>query len=70
MHQENCPYTAFEVNRGLYQFTVMSFGITNRIACFQRAIDNFISEQELVSTYASKGNMTKWGLTENEHDKI
>ena len=48
----------------------MSFGITNRIACFQRAIDNFISEQELVSTYASKGNMTKWGLTENEHDKI
>ena len=47
LREEDSPYTAYEASGGLHQFKRMPFGITNGVACFQRAMDNFILEEEL-----------------------
>ena len=36
------PYTAFEADGNLYQFTRIPFGVTNGVAAFQRVTDNII----------------------------
>ena len=36
------PYSAFEIDGKLYQFTRLLFGPTNAVAVFQRKIDEFI----------------------------
>ena len=37
--EEDKPYTAFEANGKLYQFSRIPFGVANGVACFQRIID-------------------------------
>jgi len=44
---EERPFTAFEANGKLYQFTRIPFGVTNGVACFQRVIDSVISKEDL-----------------------
>ena len=35
LRQKEKPYTAFEASGALYQFTRVTFGVTNGVACFQ-----------------------------------
>ncbi len=65
---EDKPYTAFEAAVGLYQFTRIPFGVTNGVACFQRKMDEFISEEELKGTFAYLDNVAICGRTQVEHD--
>ena len=67
--EEDCPYTAFEADGGLLQFTCMPFGITNEVACFQRSMNNFISKEELHDTFAFMDNITICGMSKNKHDE-
>jgi transposase InsO family protein len=68
IRQEDKPYTAFESSGSLYQFTRIPFGVTNGVACFQRIMDSFISEEKLAGTFAYLDNVTICGMTQQEHD--
>ncbi|PIK34785.1 hypothetical protein BSL78_28388 [Apostichopus japonicus] len=63
---EDRLYTAFEADRGLYQYTRLPFGITNGVPCFQREIDNFIKEEGLEATFAYLDDVTVGGANEAE----
>ena len=60
-------YTAFEIDRELFQFTRVPFGITNGGAAFQRVMDNVIRTEKLLDTFAYADNVTVCGRTEEEH---
>ena len=62
------PYTAFEADGKLYQFTRIPFGVTNGVASFQRIMDSLIKEEGLVGTYAYLDDVTICGMTQQEHD--
>ena len=47
----------------------MPFGVTNGFACFQRSMDNFISEEKLDYTVAFMDNITKYGMSKNNDDE-
>ena len=64
---EDEPYTAFESDGSLYQFTRVPFGVTNGVACFQRIMDAFI-EENLDATFAYLDNVTICGMNTEEHD--
>ena len=61
-------YTAFEADGRLYQFTRIPFGVTNGVACFQRVMDKFITENNLKSTFAYLDDITVCGENAEEHD--
>ncbi|KAJ4439883.1 hypothetical protein ANN_08012 [Periplaneta americana] len=62
------PYTAFEACGRLYQFCRIPFGVTNGVACFQRAIDAIIESQNLKDTFSYWDDVTICGRTQEEHD--
>lgn len=62
------PYTAFEANGKLYQFTRVPFGITNGVSVFQRAIDKIVEDEGLKDTFPYLDNITVAGKTQEEHD--
>ena len=62
------PYTAFEANGELYQFTRVPFGVTNGVAVFQRTINDFIKTNDLKDTYAYVDNIMGGGVNQEEHD--
>jgi len=66
---EDKPYTAFESDGSLYQFTRVPFGVTNGVACFQRIMDAFIEEENLDATFAYLDNVTICGMNTEEHDR-
>ena len=37
--------TAVKADGGLNQLSCMPFGITNAVTCFQKSVDNFISDK-------------------------
>ena len=47
----------------------MPFGITNGVACFQRLMNNFKSEEELDDIFAFMDNITICDMSENDHDE-
>ena len=51
MKVEDRPYTAFESNNKLYQFTRMTFGLANAVAGFQRTLDKIVEKEELKDIY-------------------
>lgn len=63
------PYTAFEGDGHLYQFTRIPFGVTNGVSAFQRIISGIIKDEKLENTWAYLDNVTIGGLTQLEHDK-
>ena len=68
LNEEDKAYTAFEAMGKLYQFRRMPFGVTNGTACFQRTMDNLISENKLEGAFAYVDNVTIGGDDQAEHD--
>ena len=71
LNKKDRPYTAFEANGRLYQFTKftrLSFGLTNGVSCFQRAIDYIISTEKMPNTFPYIDDITVCGLDKEEHD--
>ena len=48
--EEDHPFTVFEGNGVLYQFTRLAFGMTNAVCVFQREIEDLIIEENLQIT--------------------
>jgi len=44
MDEESIPLTAFSAAQGHYEWTVMSFGLTNAPQIFQRRMDNIFKD--------------------------
>ena len=63
------PYTAFEGDGQLVQFTRMPFGVTNGVPCFQRKIDKFTSSNALENTFAFMDNVYVCGSDLEDHDR-
>ena len=55
------PYTAFEANGKLYQFTRIPFGVMNGVAAFQRSMDDIIDTENLKDTFPYLDNITVAG---------
>ena len=68
MSWRNIQYTAFEAGGRLYQFTRMPFGITYGVSCFQKIMDEMISEHTLSDTFSYLDDITTCGKTKEEHD--
>ena len=62
------PYTAFQAGNQLYQFKRIPMGVTNGVSAFQRFMNQFISENRLVATFAYLDDITICGKTKEEHD--
>ena len=45
IHEDDKPYTAFEVDKRLYHFNRVPFDVTNGPPCFQRTTDQFIEKE-------------------------
>ena len=65
---EDRPYTAFEAEGKLYQYTQLPFGVTNDVSFFQRIIDNIIAKYNLRDTYTYLDNITVCGKTMKDHE--
>ena len=68
IRKENRKYTVFEADGKLFQYKRMPFGVTNGVACFQRAMNDFIDNNNLPSTYAYLDNITICGKNQEDHD--
>ena len=62
------PFTAFEADGKLYQYTRLPFGVTNGVPCFQRIVDNLIEKYNLIGTYAYLDNITVCGRDDCDHN--
>ncbi|KFD62546.1 hypothetical protein M514_25282 [Trichuris suis] len=70
IHPDDKPFTAFEADGGLYQFTRLPFGVvTNGVACFQCVIDDFIRCEKLEGTFAYLDDVTLCGLSKEDHGR-
>jgi transposase InsO family protein len=67
--EEERRFTAFEACNRLFQFCRIPFGVTNGVACFQRAIDEIIHLEKLEGTFAYVDNITVCGRDQLEHDE-
>ncbi len=63
------PFTAFEANGALYEFTRLAFGLTNAVPVFQRVMDSLIKSEELSKTRAYLDDVIISGATLEEHDR-
>ena len=68
LNQADKPYTAFELDGGLYQFCVVPNGITNGCPVFQRIMDDIIKKEGLQDTFAYQDNVHICGHNETDHD--
>ena len=68
LREEDKKFTAFEANGCLYQFRRMPFGVTNGVATFQRIMNNFITSEGLLDTFAYLDNVTICGKNQAHHD--
>ena len=66
-NKEKC-FTAFEAVSKLYQYKRIPFGVTNGVACFQRVMDEFISNNKLHGICAYLDNLAVCGRDQDEHD--
>ena len=61
-------YTAFEACNNLYQFRRIPFGVTNGVACFQRAMSDLVQRENLKGVFVYVDNITICGKTQQDHD--
>ena len=66
---EDRPFTAFEADGRLLQFTRLPPGLTNAVSCFQRTIHNFIKDNNLDATFAYLDDVLVCGMNTEEHDR-
>ena len=69
IQESDRPFTAFEANGALYQFTRLAFGLTNAVPVFQRVIDSIIRKEKLEKTRAYLDDVIISGATQEEHDR-
>ncbi|KRX51904.1 Retrovirus-related Pol polyprotein from transposon gypsy [Trichinella sp. T9] len=50
-------------------FTIVPFGVTNGVACFQRVMDNILRVEKLKDTFVHVDDVTICGMNEEEHDE-
>ena len=62
-------YTGFEAVGQLYQFKRIPFGLKNAVPCFQRVVNQIISDYKCEGTFAYLDDITVCGKTREEHDK-
>ncbi|CAC5378337.1 unnamed protein product [Mytilus coruscus] len=67
LREHEKKHTAFEANGRLYQLRRVSFGVTNGVACFQRAIDHLDAENKLEVVFVYIDYITIRGIDQNEH---
>lgn len=67
--KEERPFTAFEADGELLQFTRIPFGVTNGVSAFQRVLSGLIKKHNLSHTWAYLDNVTVGGSTQAEHDE-
>ncbi len=48
---EDVPKTAFRTHKGLFEFRVLSFGLTNAPAVFQREMNKVLTDLPFVLVY-------------------
>jgi hypothetical protein len=66
LHPDSRKFTAFITPFGVYEFTVLSFGLTNAPACFSRILSGIFSDyRPFVTIYLD--DMAVHSLTFNEH---
>ena len=68
LNEADKPYTAFELDGGLYQFCVVPNGVTNGCPIFQRIMDSIIEKENLKDTFAYQDNVHICGHNEMDHD--
>ena len=68
LREEDKKFTAFEANGSLYQLRRMPFGVTNGIATFQRIMNDFITSEGLLDTFAYLDNRAICGKNQAHHD--
>ena len=62
-------YTGFEAVGQLYQFKRIPFGLKNAVPCFQRVVNQIISDYKCEGIFAYLDDITVCGKTREEHDK-
>ena len=62
------PYTAFEAEGKLHQYTRLLFDVINSVSFFQRIVDHIIAKYDLRDTYAYLDNIKVCGITMKDHD--
>src|SRR5215469_12188471 len=68
LHKDDKKFTAFEADWKLYQFTRLSFGLNNGVSCFQRKMNDLISKNKLLDTFAYLDDVTICRRTQAEND--
>ena len=68
LNESDKQYTAFELDRGLYQFCVVPNGVTNGCPVFQRIMDSIIEMEGLRDTFAYQDNVHICGHDDYDHD--
>lgn len=68
INESDKPFTVFEENGRLYQFTRVPFGVTNGVAVFHQAIEKFAEEENLCDTFPYLDSITIGGRDQKEHD--
>lgn len=66
LQESERKYTAFECLGDLYEFTVIPFGVTNGVPCFQRIMDDLVKEEGLTDTFPYLDNVTIGGVDEED----
>ena len=61
------PFTAFEVNGQYFEFTRLSFGVTNAVAAFQREMTAFLRRRNLKRTHQYLDDVISGCRSEEEH---
>jgi hypothetical protein len=67
--EEDRKFTAFEMDGGLYEFTVVPFGVTNGVPAFQRTMDKIFQDEGLKQSFAYVDNVTICGVDQADHDR-
>ena len=67
MHQSDAEKTAFRTHDGLYQFTVMPFGLKNAPATFQRLMDTVLSGLKWKGLLVYMDDIIIYSTTPQEH---